>query len=82
MNSLLLATFRLKNEPKTKKGMWRVEGGRVLLNELKAASKPSSDYKRQAFSEISQKSGSLYRFMGVHTPLVFILEVCIYMSKD
>lgn len=52
-----------------------------LLNELKAASRPISDYKRQAFSEISQKSGSLDRFMSVHTPLVFILEVYIYEQR-
>lgn len=59
-------------------------GGRgegCLLNELEVAFKPSSDYKHQAFSEISQKSGSLNRFMGVHTPLVFILEVYIYEQR-
>lgn len=58
------------------------QGEGCLLNELKVASKPSSDYKRQVFSEISQKSGSLDRFMSVHTPLVFVLEVYIYISKD
>lgn len=57
------------------------EGEGCLLNELKAASKPSSDYKRQAFSEISQKSGRLDRFMGMHTPLVFILQVYIYEQR-
>lgn len=55
--------------------------GGELLNELKAASTPSSDYKRQVFSEIFQKSGSPDRFMSVHTPLFFILEVYIYEQR-
>lgn len=57
------------------------EGEGCLLNELKVASKPSSDYRRQAFTEISQKSGRLDRFMGMHTSLVFILEVYIYEQR-
>lgn len=52
-----------------------------MWNELKAESKPSSDYKCQAFSEIAQESGSLDRFIGVHTPLVFILEMYIYEQR-
>lgn len=57
------------------------KGGSCLLNQLKAASKPSSDYKRQGFSEISQKSGSMDRFIDVHTSLIFILEVYIYEQR-
>lgn len=56
-------------------------GGECVLNESKAASKPSSDCKCQAFSEISVKSGSLDRFMDIHTPLFFISEVYIYEQR-
>jgi len=56
-------------------------GGGSLVNVLKVASKPSFDYKHQGFSEISQKSRSLDRFMGVHIPPVFILEECIHKQR-
>lgn len=78
-SSPLLAIFMLENEPRKENG---VGVGGELLNELKAASTPSSDCKRQVFSEIFQKSGSPDRFTSAHTPLFFILEVYIYMSKD